>query len=192
MVKSFRSRSCPMHATAQQSEDQTLDFTVRKALKGQYHAALTMLRQAVERCPAQLWTSGNPAFWRVAYHTAFFTHLYLQPNEAAFRPWEHCREEYQFLGPVPWPPHRLPDIGEPYEKAQVLDYLAKCDAMVDAAVDALDLRSCDAGFSWYKMPKLEHQIMNIRHIQNHTSYLGARLRAAGDVGLNWISPMQSG
>jgi hypothetical protein len=180
-----------MEAISDRAGDQKLDMSVRKALKSQYHAALIMLRQAVERCPDDLWLAGNPAFWRVAYHTAFFTHLYLQPNEAAFHPWEHCREEYHYLGAVPWPPHRQPKIGEPYDRAQVLDYVIKCDAMVDAAVDALDLASGDAGFSWYKMPKLEHQIMNIRHIQNHTSYLGARLRAAGDAGLNWISPMQS-
>jgi hypothetical protein len=82
-------------------------MNVQAALKTQYHAALDMLRQTIDQCPGSLWASQgqSPAFWRVAYHTLFFTHLYLQPSVDAFRPWDHAREEYQFLGPVPWPPH---------------------------------------------------------------------------------------
>jgi hypothetical protein len=181
-----------MKETDQAEQRADLEVLLRKALKGQYHAALAMLRQAVETCPDDLWMSDRPnPFWQVAYHAAFYTHLYLQPNEAAFRPWEHQREEYQFLGSVPWPPHRPPKITEPYTQAQVLDYVLKCDAMVDAAVDALDLTAPDAGFWWYRLPKLEHQIMNIRHVQHHSTQLAARLRAAGSTGVDWISPMES-
>jgi hypothetical protein len=42
-----------------------------------------MLRGAIDACPATLWTSDryvNP-FWQVAYHTLFYTHLYLQPQK---------------------------------------------------------------------------------------------------------------
>ncbi len=72
-----------------------------------------MLKQAIELCPDGLWTGGNypVPFWRVAYHALFYTHLYLQPDEKAFRPWEHHRDQYQFLGAVPWPPHAPPKIG---------------------------------------------------------------------------------
>jgi hypothetical protein len=164
-----------------------LDLCVRKALKNQYHAALATLWEMVEKCPEDLWLSGEPGFWQVAYHTAFYTHLYLQPDEEAFRPWEHGREEDHFLGSVPWPPGRAPKLGEPYTKVQILEYVGMCQAMVDSAVDALDLTSAEAGFSWYQMPKLEHQIMNIRHIQNHASHLGARLRMAGATGGAWTS-----
>ena len=84
----------------------------RSALKSQYHAALAMLREAIERCPDEEWLSRDHknAFWQVAYHVLFFTHLYLQPNEAAF---------------VLWSQHRGADdgtTGEPYSKAQVLEY----------------------------------------------------------------------
>src|SRR3954447_8033987 len=112
---------------------------LRDALKGQYHSALKQLRQTVEACPDDVWISGDPAFWQVAYHSTFYTHLYLQPNEAAFTPWEHGRDEYHFLGTLPEPPHRPPKPGEPYTKAQVLEYLDKCQQMVDSAVDALNL-----------------------------------------------------
>src|SRR5437763_7327558 len=101
-----------------------LDRIVRDALKNQYHAALAMLRQAVERCPEDFWLRGEPvAYWQVAYHAAFYTHLYLQPGEKDFVAWELHREEYNFLGSLPWPPHRAPQIDDPYTKAQVLEYV---------------------------------------------------------------------
>jgi hypothetical protein len=173
-----------MPATAETSQRGELDQLVREALKHQYHAALSLLQQAVQRCPDGEWTRGDPAFWQVAYHTTFYTHLYLQPNEAAFKPWEHGRDEYHFLGTLPEPPHRPPKLGEPYTKAQVLEYLEKCQQMVDSAVDALNLTARDAGFWWYKMSKVEHQIHNIRHIEHHTIYLSARLRAIGGKGVD--------
>jgi hypothetical protein len=173
-------------------ETSDLDRVLRKALKNQYHAALAMLRETVERCPDDLWASGEPAFWRVAYHTLFFTHLYVQPKEETFHVWAQHRQDYQCLDYLPPPrQNERPSIGEPYMKAQVLEYAKFCDAMVDSAVDAIDLTSPHAGFDWYKMPKLEHQIMNIRHIEHHASYLGARLRFGGEGGVAWIASMKS-
>ena len=166
-------------------------MNVQAALKSQYHAALAMLKQAIEECPDGLWDGAghDAAFWRVAYHTLFYTHLYLQPNEDAFRPWEHHRDEYQFLDTLPWPPHRQPKIGEPYTKSQVLEYWRVCDAMIDAGVDRLDLDAQECGFPWYKLPKLDHQIVNIRHIQHHAAVLGDRLRSAGGADIRWVGPM---
>lgn len=73
----------------------------------------------------------------------------------------------------------------PYTKAEVLAYWRICDAMVDAAVDSLDLKASQSGFSWYKIPKLEHQIVNIRHIQYHQAQLADRLRVATGAGVGW-------
>jgi hypothetical protein len=70
---------------------------LRSAIKGQYHAALAMLRQAIERCPDDLWVSD--AFpnrtWRMAYHTLYYTHLYLHPKFEDFRPWAHHQTRIQ-------------------------------------------------------------------------------------------------
>jgi hypothetical protein len=90
------------------------------------------------------------------------------------------------IGGPPDPASNLPIIPHPYSKEDGLAYWEICDEMVDAAVDALDLRRRDCGFHWYKMSKLEHQIVNIRHIQHHTAQLGDRLRAAHDVGVKWV------
>ncbi len=170
-------------------------MNIAAALKNQYHAALATLRQAIEQCSDESWTAtgqAGPPFWQVAYHALFFTHLYLQPDEQALRPWQHHRDEYQFLEELPWPPHRPPNIGEPYTRQQVLEYWAVCDAMVDAGVENLDLSAATCGFWWYEMPKLEHQIMNIRHVQDHAAQLGARNRAATGLAPRWIGTSSQG
>jgi hypothetical protein len=161
---------------------------IKAALKGQYHAALAMLRQAIEDCPSDLW-DGEPylvPFWRVAYHTLYFTDLYLHPNLEAFRPWELHRGEHHDL---PWPPEGAPKINDPYSKAQLLDYWRLCDAAVDARVDALDLDAPDCGMPWHKgMPKLDHQLHNLRHVQHHTALLAGRLRLANGTEVKWVRP----
>jgi hypothetical protein len=170
---------------------------LRPILKSQYHATLAMLRQAVELCPDELWTSlelTNP-YWRVAYHTLYYTHLYLQPTAETFRAWEHHQTNIQHMDDVPAPPeiealleppHRPPQTGEPYTKTEILAYWDLCDAMVDAAVDALDLTSPRSGFPWSGDSKMEHQISSLRHIQHHTAQLSDRLRATAGVGVAWV------
>jgi hypothetical protein len=178
------------------SSEQHLDLRegidgLRPILKSQYHAALAMLRESIEQCSDDLWYSDEPtnAFWQVAYHAVFFTHLYLERSSSAFRPWERHQREVQhpdgIAGPSD-PTSALPLIPSPYSKGDVLEYWEVCDQMVDAAVDALDLRSNDSGFSWYPIPKVEHQIVNIRHIQHHTAQLADRLRASAGIGVQWV------
>jgi len=154
---------------------------LRSALKSQYHASLSMLRTAIRLCPDNLWTSsGGHAnqFWRIAYHTLYYTHLYLQPNNRVFRPWEHHQRGIQRMD-TPLGTRR------PYTKAKVLAYWSICRSMIDDAVDALDLTNPQSGFSWYKVPKMEHQIVNIRHIQYHQAQLADRLRVATGAGVGW-------
>ena len=161
------------------------------ALKSQYHANLAMLREAIELCPDDEWASGRHtnAFWQVAYHSLYFTHLYLMPRWEDFRPWSGHRNDNQnpdgIAGP-PDPNSQLPLIPAPYTKAQVLAYWAECDALVDDAVDALDLDSADCGFSWYKVSKLEHQLVNLRHLGHHTGQLADRVRASTSQGVRWV------
>jgi len=160
-------------------------------LKSQYHAALAMLRQAIEKCPNELWYSKDQtnAFWQTAYHTLFFAHLYLSPNSVAFIPWKHHQRNVQHedgqTGPAD-PNSTLPLLPEPYTREQVLEYCAFCDGIVNDAVDAMDLLSPESGFYWYKVSKLEHQIINIRHTQAGAAQLAGRLRAKLNIGLDWI------
>jgi len=164
---------------------------LRPVLKSQYHAALAMFGEAIQLCPEDVWLASDHknAFWQVAYHTLFFTHFYLQADEASFRPWEHHQSAVQNpdgIGGPPDPNSSLPNIPNPYTKAQVLEYWKLCDQMIDEAVDKLDLENPQSGFPWYRMSKLEHQMVNLRHLQRHTAQLADRLRSAVNVGIKWV------
>jgi hypothetical protein len=115
--------------------------------------------------------------------------MYSQPNEAAFRPWKHHVADVQYPDGIAGPPvstSKLPLLAKPYTKAQVLEYWAFCDGSIDAAVDAMELASPESGFPWYPIPKLEHQIVNLRHIQHHAAQLADRVRTAANVGVDWV------
>ncbi|MEZ0324955.1 MAG: DinB family protein [Fimbriimonas sp.] len=148
---------------------------LKLALKGQYHAALDMLKGAIEACPEEIWVGGVPprSFWRLAYHTLFYTHLYLEVRMDDFVAWELHRDE------VESDQERERMDAAPYTKAEILRYWELVDAMVDPKLDRIDLDSLESGFSWYSIPKLDHQILNIRHIQEHAGQLRDRLMEAG-------------
>jgi hypothetical protein len=158
-------------------------MTIQAVLKSQYHASLAMLRDAIDACPAGLWTDASYVnqFWQVAYHALFYTDFYLQPSESAFVPWEHHRPKHNFFVSR-WDAAKS---ATPYSIDEVRTYCARCDAMIDAAVDRLDLDAPDSGFPWYKMSKLEHQFVNVRHIQHHTGQLAERIRQATGHGIDW-------
>ena len=157
---------------------------LQAALKSQYHASMAMLLEAIDSCPASLWTSQayTNQYWQVAYHALFYTDLYLQPDESSFTPWEHHRPDHHRFGPHADSVNPL----IPYTPGELADYCRRCDAMVDAAVDRLDLWVPRVGFSWYQMPKLEHQLLNLRHLHHHTGQLADRLRQVAGRGVRWV------
>ena len=159
---------------------------IAQVITSQYLASLDMLKQAVTKCPANLWNSPQDKnkFWHLAYHALFYTHLYLQPAEKDFVPWAKHRADYQFMGPLPWPPHQEPDIGEPYQKEEVLEYLEFCRQQVSEKVPVLNL-AASSGFDWLPFNKLELQFYNIRHLQQHTGELCERLGRV-NIDIDWV------
>lgn len=188
--------------TATPSTDQ------RTVLKSQFHAAMAMLRLGIERCPDDLWMKGiatndgsssRPlnATWRIAYHTLYFTHLYLQPTAGDFEPWTLHQIGLHDLDDHPSSPEQLALTnetdcplwnGEPLTQSQLLDYWQYCFDRLDDWIDAIDLTSPESGFPWYRVSKLEHVLVALRHIQHHTGQIGARLREAsrGNNGIDWV------
>lgn len=156
-------------------------------IRSQYMATLAMLQQAVENCPDSLWNhpDDKAKFWHVAYHSLFYTHLYLANTAADFKPWAHHRTDYQYMGPIPWDNHRLPQMGEPYQKAEILEYITFCRQQIDQLASTLDL-AAPAGFDWLPMNKFELQIYNIRHLQQHVGELMERLGSRADISVNWV------
>lgn len=163
------------------------ESAILRPIISQYRASLAMLRQAIELCSEDLWLSPayHNQFWHVAYHAVFYTHLYVQPSEAQFRPWSKHLQDSQYLGPRPWAPNEPRKIGKPYAKTNVLEYLALCCAEVEANVPALRLED-ESGFYWLKFNKLELQFYNLRHLQHHTGQLADRLRSVTNIGLPWV------
>jgi hypothetical protein len=165
---------------------------IREALKEQYHGGLAMLAECVEKCPEEMWTTGEHprTFWRIAFHAAFYTHLYLGQDEAAFRPWPGRREGIEhglWQQPGEVEPYELPEGAEAYRSDEIVDYLRFIDALIDPTVDQLDLASDETGFSWYRnMSKLSHQLMNLRHIQGHVGQLSELLMAKG-IDTDWVA-----
>ena len=159
----------------------------KEIIRSQYQASIEMLKQAISQCPESLWNSPDDKtpFWHIAYHALFFAHLYLQSTEKDFTPWSKHRAEYQAIGPLPEPPHRMPKIEEPYSKEDLLEYLDICRQQVDEKMEQVDLHS-ESGFSWLPFSKLELQVYNIRHIQQHTGELMERLGSREKIDVHWV------
>jgi hypothetical protein len=156
-------------------------------IRSQYHAALKMLKGAISNCPDSLWD--HPAhknkFWHTAFHVLFYTHLYLQPTEEDFIPWEKHERYFISLGDGASSDDQANNAREPYRKDELLEYLALCLDEVSRQVDILDLEAT-SGFYWLPFNKLELQFYNIRHIQHHTGELYNRLEAEQGLELNWV------
>jgi DinB superfamily len=150
------------------------------SILSQYRAALTMLRQAIELCPDDLWNDARyrNRYWHVAYHALFYAHLYVNVSLAEFTAWEKHREECRMLG---GPVERI----EPYSKGELLEYLQICLAEIEDKVPRLALDG-PSGFDWLPFSRLEVHIYNIGHMHQHTGQLGERLRAVCDVGIKWV------
>jgi hypothetical protein len=155
---------------------------VRAALKGQYHAALAMMRQAATLCPDRVWLGGEHprTVWRVAYHAVFYTLYYLQVDHTKHVRWPKHRPEAHNL----WP-ERNPPVIEPYTQAELAEFVDYADAQVDGLLDQMDVESSDSGFPWYPISKLEHQIVNVRHLAGHVGQISELLIAAG-IDVDWV------
>ncbi len=161
---------------------------VHKTVASQFHAALSMMEQTVRTCPDDIWDvpgQVNP-FWRVAYHALFYVDLYLQPSEEELTPWEEAREGYHFLGPLPVPPHTpQPTADQPYNREEILAYIDYLRSHVDRTVPTIDL-AAPSGFHWLPFDKMELQIYNIRHLQQHVGDLSTVLLTQAGLEINWV------
>jgi hypothetical protein len=173
----------------------------RSALKEQFHAGLAMLADSVGKCPDDLWSAPTPpiqdeerviyrSYWRIAFHTAYFTHLYLGQNEDTFQPWpERRKHQHEGMWQKPWDlePYEMAGDTEPYTKKEILEYITYVDGLIDPTIDTLDLDSEASGFSWYpKVSKLSHELMNLRHLQGHIGQLSELLMMRG-IDTEWVS-----
>jgi len=157
---------------------------IKKVIIDQYGAALEMLRQAITKCPAARWNDpqARKKFWQVAYHTLFYTHLYLHGDLKVFKPWAKHRQDYHRLESSP----DQAEVAEPYSREEVLEFFELCWQTVVDRVSSLDLEA-GSGFDWLPFNKLELQLYNIRHIQHHAAELIEWLGANEGIEVDWES-----
>lgn len=159
----------------------------RDAFRSQYQAALEMLKQTIAKCPEAEWDNPKDKmkFWHIAYHALFYTHLYLQDAEKDFIPWSKHRKGNNRFELPPGQDDGRTEIREPYTKEEELEYLLICQQVVDEKTRKLKLDG-ESGFDWLPFSKLELQIYNIRHLQQHTGELMERLGTRENMEVDWV------
>ncbi len=145
---------------------------IKPILQSQYLAALAMLKQAIVKCPPEAWDDPREKdrFWFVAYHTLRYAHLYLKAQNKNYPRWESRRHSRQ---------------GAPFSKEEILERLALVEQDVVEQIPVMNLDGA-SGYNWISTNKLELQLDNIRHIQQHTGELYQRL-SAYPVKLGWAA-----
>ena len=163
----------------------------KNGLLGQYQAALSMFHACVARCPEDKWEGhiGSFPFWHVAYHTLYYTDLYLSPDEDSFNPPSFYRENYQFFGCLPWPPHETVVADVPYDRDVILEYVHHCKRKASASIAAETPESLQgaSGFWWYEIPRAEFHLNNVRHVQHHGAHMSLYLRRLSDIEIGWVA-----
>jgi hypothetical protein len=169
------------------------------ALWRQFGAAIDMLENALEACPAALWTQRlwpEPPppwfppqfaeFWYVTFHTLVWLDLYLTglPEEEFAPPAPFAQGEVDSVEALP---------EGPYTKEELRAYLAsmrqKCHATLLALTEEQARRPVE--YAWCKgqpISYLELQLYNLRHVQEHAAQLSLFLgqQAIADAELGWV------
>lgn len=148
-----------------------------------------MLRESVELCPDDLWSSvvDKPprTYWRIAYHATFYTHFYLSQKDSDFIRWDrhvgHAVMTFADEG------EELPPMETLYSQADVIEYIDFVTDRMASLIDGLDLESQESGFPWYaNFPKMDHVLLTLRHLGVHVGQLQELLFARG-IEPDWIS-----
>ncbi|MEX2217831.1 MAG: DinB family protein, partial [Phycisphaerales bacterium] len=167
-------------------------------LARQFEAALAMLADCLRKCPEEHWDTpiAKYPFWQTAYHTLCFVDCYLTPSNEAFHALLAERAERRRPGEIDFQPTGIKELEDEYpsrrfNKPELLAYLHLCRAKAREALgdgpgaESPDTLAGPSGFSWYKVPRAELHLINLRHIQHHTGALGAALRRLG-VEPRWV------
>lgn len=154
-------------------------------VKSQFSAALAMFEQAVQACPDAHWN--NPAhidrFWHVAYHTLFYTDLYLglPDNDFVARPYHFDKAQWFPEDPAEYEKITI------FPKTDILAYLAfvreRLDTVIGRLVDVSLDRPCP--FTWLDMSIPECLLYNMRHVQHHAAQLLLMMQQAGIMEPVW-------
>ncbi len=144
---------------------------IKSILQSQYLAALAMLKQAVVKCPPEAWDNSHDKnrFWFVTYHALFWAHRYLKAQDKGYARWEV---------------RRYAQPGIPFSKEEILERFALVEQDVIEQIPIMNLDQTLGALGLSN--KLELQLYNIRHIQQHAGELYEKLSGYPNIKLGWV------
>lgn len=148
----------------------------------QMGAAIDMLENAIVACPEEVWGDqlGWHEFWYIAFHTLFWTDLYLSDGDEGF------------ASPTPFGLEELtadqlpPRIYTKQELLAYLDHVRRKALETIAAMDAEGALRSITFFGRRTWPRLEVHLYNTRHVQHHAAQLNLLLRQRVDDAPKWV------
>lgn len=159
-----------------------------RLITNQYEAALCMLGAAIDHCPDTLWTQPvvDLTFDQAAFHTLFFTDLYLgdRIDEVRQQPFHTNHADY-FRDYEELEDRRQRNR---YDRSTTVAYLEHCREKAREVLGAETEQRLAARcqFPWLDMPRAEMHVYNIRHVHHHAAQLSLKLRKETGRGVPWI------
>lgn len=160
----------------------------KQTITQQYTASLCTLAMCIGRCPDELWQTkvARFPFSQSAFHTLFFTDLYLCEDIEAQRQQPYHVEHATWFADYEQLEERDPTTL--YERGDIQRYLQFCRRRAEEvmAAETADSLAAVAGFSWRRIPRAELHVYSIRHIQHHAAQLILKLRLEAQMHFPWI------
>lgn len=161
---------------------------LKQLLASQFEASLCTLAHAVERCPEELWNApvAKYPFCQVAFHTLFFTDVYLGINPESLKQQPFHLANAALFGDYEQMLEREPVAV--YDRPQISGYLKFCRSKANEviAVESAESLAAPAQFPRRNFSRAELHVYNIRHIQHHAAQLILRLRLDSEIDVPWI------
>lgn len=162
----------------------------RTLVRSQFHGALAMLEQCIDRCPEERWDEpiGVYPYWHVVYHTLCFVDCYLSASNEDFMALVASRQGMEF-NPQPTGMAELEEEfpSRRFTRQEMIRYAAWCREKMSSTLTKETDAALEgpSGFSWLKFSRAELHLYNVRHVQHHTGQLTAALRRVG-VETAWV------
>lgn len=182
------------------------DRVFAEVCRRQYVAALEMLRNAIERCPAALWDrreATEAPFWQHALHVLFYARLYLLPTIDGVEATENAAGVMRELGsPLKdWSDEEVARLARTMAglcdaafrpvatvpRQQMMERLAATEDACEQAFEQVGAGSGEARnpMPWLSGTRADLLLYNLRHIQHHVGRLHSILGRAG-IRLEWV------
>lgn len=164
--------------------------TLKSMIVHQFEASLATLAHAIHACPERLWNEpvARYPFCQTAFHTLFFTDVYLCPSPDALKSQPFHLAHPDFFGDYEQMEDREPT--SLYARAMIHSYLDFCRTKAKetlAGEAEVDL-TAPAQFPRKSFSRAELHVYNIRHIQHHAAQLILKLRLDDPaIDIRWMS-----